>query len=142
MKIARRKLKVEIPTVAMGDIAFNLLVFFVILARSQDDSHVQWDPAQSGKVENVGNPRVSVSVEKENPENPNNPPRTFLNGRPISLGELSTGIENLLGNAPAGERRVLLKISKETPAATFEPILEAVSQAGGEIVHVLEEDKK
>jgi len=30
MKIARRPFRVEIPSVAMGDIAFNLLIFFVI----------------------------------------------------------------------------------------------------------------
>jgi biopolymer transport protein ExbD len=134
MKISRRKLKCEIPSVAMGDIAFNLLVFFVILARAQDDSHLQWEPAKTPKVENVGNPRVSVTVDKEN--------RLYLNGRQVGVSQLASGIETLLGDTPAGKRVVLLKIHKETLAATFEPILEAASQAGGEIVHVLEEDKR
>ena len=52
MKIARKRLKAEVPSVAMGDIAFNLLMFFVILARAQDDSHLKWEPAatrQGGK---------------------------------------------------------------------------------------------
>ena len=48
----------------------------------------------------------------------------------------------VLGNAPAGKRTILLKIHKETLAGRFEPILEAVSQAGGEIVHVVEEEKR
>lgn len=133
MKVARRKLRVEVPTVAMGDIAFNLLVFFVILARAQDDSHLQWDPAKTAKVDNVGQASVSVTVDKEN--------RLYLNGRRIGERDLSAGIEKLLGNAGVGKRVVLLKIHKETLAATFEPILEAVSQAGGELVHVLEEEK-
>ena len=33
MKINRRKLRVEVPTVAMGDIAFNLLIFFLVATR-------------------------------------------------------------------------------------------------------------
>jgi len=36
---------------------------------------------------------------------------------------------------------VLLKIHKDTLASTFEPIMEAVSQAGGDVVHVLEEER-
>src|SRR5438552_1867492 len=99
MKISRRKLKIEIPTVAMGDIAFNLLIFFVILARAQDDSHLQWEPAKTAKVENVGNPRVSVTVDKES--------RLFLNGKQISVSQLAEGIEKLLGSLPAGNRLVL-----------------------------------
>ena len=41
-----------------------------------------------------------------------------------------------------GKRAVLLKIHRETLAATFEPIMEAVSQAGGDLVHVLTEEKQ
>ena len=36
---------------AMGDIAFNLLIFFVILARAQDDGHVKWIPPTSPDTE-------------------------------------------------------------------------------------------
>ena len=38
----------------MGDIAFNLLIFFVILARAQDDSHLQWEPAKAEEVQSAG----------------------------------------------------------------------------------------
>ena len=50
-------------------------------------------------------------------------------------------LDDALGDAPPGKRVVVLKIHKATLAATFEPIVEAVSQSGGEIVHVLEEEK-
>lgn len=134
MKITRRKLRVEVPTVAMGDIAFNLLVFFVILARSQDDSHLKWEPARTAEVENFGNPRVSITVDIEN--------RVYLNGRQVSVREISTGVQSFLGDLPPGRRIVLLKIHKDTLAATFEPIVEAVSEAGGEVVHVLQQDQR
>jgi len=44
MKLQRKKLTASIPAFAMGDIGFLLLIFFVILARAQDDSHIQWQP--------------------------------------------------------------------------------------------------
>ena len=42
MKIARRRLKSGVPSVAMADIAFNLVLFFIMMAKTQDDSHLQW----------------------------------------------------------------------------------------------------
>ena len=60
MKIPRRKHKADVPSVAMGDIAFNLLIFFVILAKAQDDSHLNWTPASTAKVESAGVTRVRL----------------------------------------------------------------------------------
>lgn len=134
MKISRRKLKVEVPTVAMGDIAFNLLIFFVILARVQDDSHLRWQPAATPKVEKFGQSKVRVTIDKEG--------QLYLNGQPIAPYDLKGRIETLLGDLPAGQRIVLLKVDRETQAQKFEPVIEAISDAGGELVHVLDEERK
>ena len=133
MKIARRMPKCEVPSTAMGDIAFNLLIFFVILARAQDDSDKVWQPAVTSKVESAGFSPASVLVDKDQ--------KLYLNGAEIGEQQLAKEIEDLLGNSPAGQRTVLLKIDRGATAQRFEPVIEAVSQAGGEIVHVLEEEK-
>ena len=49
--------------------------------------------------------------------------------------------QELLGSAPPGDRVVLLKVHKESLAQRFEPVIEAISEAGGDLVHVLEEKK-
>ncbi len=67
--------------------------------------------------------------------------RLYLNGKELGIAQLSGRIDNLLKNKPAGDRTVLLKIHKEAQAQRFEPIIEAVSEAGGEIVHILDEEK-
>lgn len=133
MKITRKTPRVGIPNVAMGDIAFNLLIFFVILAQAQDDSHLKWLPASSEKLESAGHSKVSILVDVDS--------KVYLNGQQVGIGQLEAEIGALLEGRPVGERRVLLKIDKETQAIIFEPIIEAVSKVGGEIVHVLEEDK-
>lgn len=134
MKISRRPTRVDIPNTAMGDIAFNLLIFFVILARAQDDSHLHWDPANAEKLDSAGHASVSVLIDSEN--------KLYLNGQEIGISQLSGRIEELLGKAPAGKRTVWLKVHQEILAQRFEPILEAVSEAGGDLVHILEENKK
>ena len=65
MKIARRTSKAEVPSMAMGDIAFNLIIFFVILARAQDDSHLNWEPARAEELESSGAARVSVVIDRD-----------------------------------------------------------------------------
>ena len=134
MKMQRKQPKVDIPSVAMGDIAFNLLVFFVILAQSQDDSHIQWTPAKAENLQGSGYTRVTVTIDKDQ--------KVYLNGQELSEGQLASRIESHLGNAPAGHRKVLLKAHSECTAAKFEPVIEAISQAGGELVHILEDKKK
>lgn len=115
---------------AMGDIAFNLLIFFVILARVQDDSHLKWQPARAEETESGKQAKVSVLIDQDE--------KVYLNGQPIGISQLSKAVEQQLGDAPAGERTVLLKIHRESKALIFEPVIEAISEAGGDLFHVVE----
>lgn len=132
MKFTRRKPEVSPPYVSMADIAFNLVLFFLILAKTQDDSHLQWEAAKAKATKQVQNSRVSVTVDKDN--------KLYFNGQEIGLRQLAAAITNELGTEQGADRVVMLKIHKETLAATFEPIIEAVSQTGAEVVHILEEE--
>ncbi len=130
MIIPRRKIQATVPTFAMGDIGFLLLIFFVILARVQNDSHIQWTPAQIDEVEPAAAALAGVAIDSGR--------KVYLDGREISPDSLAGQLESILGDAPEGSRRVHLKIDKDTPAAVFEPVIEAISEAGGEITHILE----
>lgn len=134
MKIKRKTSRAEVPSMAMGDIAFNLLIFFVILARAQDDSHLQWTPAEAANIEAAGHSKVSIVVDKDN--------KLYLNGGEIGVGQLAGEIQDELGDLPAGERIVLLKVHQEILAQRFEPVIEAISEAGGDLVHIVEDEKK
>ncbi|MEO8494992.1 MAG: biopolymer transporter ExbD [Planctomycetota bacterium] len=133
MKITRRKSRAEVPSTAMGDIAFNLLIFFVILAQAQDDSHLQWTPAKAGNLENAGHSMVSVLIDKDS--------KLYLNGQQIGIAELADRIETALGDAPQGQRTVLVKVHNDTLAQRFEPVIEAISEAGGDLIHIVEEQR-
>ncbi len=134
MRFNRKKLEITPPYVSMADIAFNLVLFFLILAKTQDDSNrLDWVPAKATGAQPVKNPQVSITVDRDN--------KVYLNGQQIGLRDLAEKVAALLGDKPPTERSVVLKIHNETLAATFEPIMEAVSQAGGEVVHVIEEER-
>jgi biopolymer transport protein ExbD len=133
MKIQRRTSRAEIPALAMGDIAFNLLIFFVILARANDDSFLQWQPAKATNVESAGQSRVSVLIDTDD--------RLYLNGQEIGIAQLADRIRETLGDAAPGKRNVFLKVHREATAIRFEPVIEAISEAGGDLVHILEEER-
>lgn len=130
MNIPRKKFNATLPAMAMGDIAFLLLIFFVILARATDDSHLVWRPADEPDLEPAGQALASVVIDQDQ--------RLFLNGGEAAVETLAGSLEQLLGDAATGGRIVHLKIDREVPAEIFEPVIEAVSAAGGDLVHVLE----
>ena len=134
MKIPKRSFEASIPSMAMGDIAFLLLIFFVILAKAQDDSHLIWEPAADEELEQAKNYKASVVIDVKH--------RTYLNGQPIPQALLEGRLSELLGDAEPSKRTVLLKVHKDATVLQFEPVIEAVSKSGGEIHHVLEQERK
>jgi biopolymer transport protein ExbD len=134
MKIKRQPSRAEVPSIAMGDIAFNLLVFFVILARAQDDSHLQWKAAKAKDLEVAKYTKVSIVIDKDE--------KLYVNGLQVNESQLGPMITKYLGEAPPGERTVLLKADKDSKALRFQPVLEAIGEAGGDLVHVLDDDRK
>ncbi|MCE9567712.1 MAG: biopolymer transporter ExbD [Planctomycetes bacterium] len=155
MKFKRRPLEVTAPYVSMADIAFNLVLFFLIMAKTQDDSNrIEWDPARSTGAQPVKNAKVTVTVDKgqvildqngkptmKDGKPERGEPRLYFNGQQVGMRDLTEKVAAALGDKPPTERIVVLKIHNETLASTFEPIMEAVSQAGGEVVHVIEEER-
>jgi biopolymer transport protein ExbD len=155
MKFKRRKLDIVPPFVGMADIVFNLVLFFLILARIQDESQIKWEPAQAKGAKAVAKARVTITVDKGEQVLDSNGkhvvdrygkleyknPKVYLNGKQVGLMNLTALVAAALGDSPPGERTVLLKIHKDTLAATFEDIIAKVSEAGGEMVHVVEEER-
>lgn len=133
MKIPRKTFDAAIPATAMGDIAFLLLIFFVILARALDDSHLRWRPASSPDLVSGGTPAASVVIDSDK--------KIYLNGRQFVPSDLSAALTLRLGDSPAGDRTVHLKVDREVTAHVFEPVIESISVAGGDLVHILEPEE-
>ena len=134
MKLPRKKLTASVPSFAMGDIGFLLLIFFVILARAQDDSHIQWEPAQMKDVKMAAAPSATVAIDSGF--------KTYLDGKEIAPEEIAGRLKEILGDTPAGQRNVFLKVHKEAKATHFEPVIAAISEAGGDLIHILEPEKE
>lgn len=134
MNIQRKRLTASIPSFAMGDIGFLLLIFFVILARAQDDSHIRWEPAKLPEVTMAAAPLASVVIDAGF--------KTYLDGKEIAPEEIGPALADILGETPAGQRNVFLKVHREAKATHFEPVIAAISEAGGDLIHILEPEEQ
>lgn len=140
MKFKRRPFHLSPPYVSMADIAFNLVLFFLIMARVKSNDFIEWKPAAVPEAAKVAKVSVTITTGYKRGDE-NKTMRVFLNGDEIGLKELAAEVERRL-EGEGKDRTVLLKIHQDTLASTFEPIMEAVSQAGGDVVHALDEDPR
>lgn len=137
MKLKRKVREAPIPYIPMADLAFNLLIFFLVLAKAQQDTQ-QWVKASSPGVSQVVATKVVVTITKPNEKGER---KVYLNNDEVGVRELADRINAAFGDGPQEKRTVLLKVDKGAPAAIFEPVMEAISQAGAEVFHALNEAK-
>jgi len=134
MKMHRKKFSADVPSVAMGDIAFLLLIFIVIMATAKKppDSHVVAEPPQAERPDETRPAMAWVAIDNEG--------QTYLNGKRIEPAALRDKLEAMLAGIPYQDRIIDLKAHKTTPASVYEPVLEAVS--GVAIVKIIIREPK
>lgn len=136
MKVRRRnKLLVESPGVATGDIAFNLLVFFLVCASTQPESGRRQDIPRSeeskAKTEQQQNLEVTMT-------------RTTvaINGELVPLVDFPSRIRQRLPRDAAPEEKiVVIKSARDTTYEHWIAVTAAIEDAGGTITIQLTEEQ-
>lgn len=136
MKLRRQnQLLAEPPSSATGDIAFNLIVFFLVCASVQPDS---------GRSQSLPN---SESTKQQQPKNKNievqlTRTAVLLNGDQVSIEDFSKDIRSLLSRKVSAEDRIVVVKSKpETPYHHWIAITTAIEDAGGTVTLQIEEER-
>lgn len=138
MKLRRNtQLLIEPPAVATGDIAFNLIVFFLVCASTAPDSgRKQSIPKSENKTEKE---QQSENVEVALSRNYN---VVQVNGSPIGMPELRSRLSNLLSSKGRAEDRiVIVKSSQDTPYHHWIKVTEEIEAAGGVITLQVEDER-
>ena len=139
MKRSRNnKLLVEPPTSATGDIAFNLIVFFLVCASVQPDSGRKQTLPRSEETEQEQQDDKNVEVQLSRSE-----AVVTLNGDPINMSELPRRLTTLLQNKVNQEDRVVVVKSKpDTKYSHWITVTGMIEQAGGVITIQTEEERE
>lgn len=135
MKIHKNAILVEPPSVATGDIAFNLIVFFLVCASTQPDAgrkqelpRSEQQQEQEEKLENI---QVDIARTTQ-----------AVNGDPVTVAQFLPKLKRLLASRRRPEDRVVLvKSTKDTPYERWIQVTGLIEDAGGSITLQLEEEQ-
>jgi biopolymer transport protein ExbD len=132
-----KKLLVEPAAVATGDIAFNLIVFFLVCASVQPDSGKRQDLPRSEQTK-------KQEQKKENIELALTRTRTVVsvNGDPIKTEELPGRLRRLLeGKKRPEDRVVIVKSKPDVPYDHWIAVTAIVQDLGANITIQREEER-
>ncbi len=135
----RRKLLAEPPASATGDIAFNLIVFFLVCASVQPDSGREQVLPRSEQQQQEQKKTENIEVQLTRD-------RVFVNGSPMKINDFPANFQGALTRAlenktSQSDRVVVVKSKPETPYSYWITITEMIEQAGGIVTIQREEEQ-
>ncbi len=129
MKRSRSKKKrraVPVPIASMGDIAFLLIIFFMVCSEVTKEKNLNVTLPMSENVEKNKYSLVArIAIDAD--------AQIFFDGRPVdSAKDVEWGVRAMLEKTVLEDQRhVQFKCDAALPKETFEPVLKAIAEAGG-----------
>ena len=123
----RKKADMRVPTSSMGDIAFLLIIFFLLTSKFMQESHVKYETAKSPDIETVKDTNISVIVDENN--------TIWLQGEECaSADDLKSRIETLkLDMKDDKSAVVMLKVHRRALHEVYGNVVMKLSEAGVKI---------
>jgi biopolymer transport protein ExbD len=135
MELRRGKLLVDPPASASSDIAFILIIFFLVCAAVQPETGVaQILPKTEEKTDKRDQSKnIEVSI---------TPSSIVLNGSPLKLPEFAQRLSSALSSKTRdADRIVTVKSAPNTPYPLWIKVSQIIEQAGGILTLELESDR-
>lgn len=135
MKLKRGKMLVDPPACASSDIAFTLIIFFLVCAAVQPETGMsQALPKTEEKSEERDQSKnLEVSI---------TPSSIVLNGSPLQLPEFARRLSaELKKKTREQDRIVVVKSAPDTPYPVWIGVSRAIDEAGGVLTLELESDR-
>lgn len=136
-RIKKTRRIASVPVASMGDIAFLLIIFFLLLSDFNKDKKYPMDLPVSGQVKKVEK-HISARVDIDKEGN------IYLDAKRVEDSkEVESELTELLKDTISDDQRhVQFKCDSSQTKAVFEPVLQAIAQAGGIIEAVGEKEQE
>ena len=123
----KKRRPIPVPIASMGDIAFLLIIFFLVCSEvAKDKANLQVTLPLSEHVQKVEASVVARVAVDEIGE------IYFDGARVDSAKDVEWGVRALLASTVTDDQRhVQFKCDAALPKETFEPVLKAIAEAGG-----------
>jgi biopolymer transport protein ExbD len=122
MKIARRVLPAEIPTSSMADVAFLLIIFFLVASFYSVTRGIQFSLPKHDEASLTAEPEAAVLIEIASDGT------LTVDNRGMTLDQLRGYIEPKLQRNPT--KSVIMQTSLEAPYQAMTDVFDELRQAG------------
>ena len=135
MRGRRTRVLVEPPAHATGDIAFNLIVFFLVCASIQPDSgRPQTLPSSETVEDQQQTEKIEVAISRA---------AVIINGDATTLNRARQRIETLLaGKTDPEDKVVIVKSDPDTQYSRWLIVSSMIEDAGGIVTLQMEEERE
>jgi len=127
---------IPVPVASMGDIAFLLIIFFMVCSRFAKDPGVSIDSPTTIEVARLDDYPIVVLIDKEG--------QIYFQGEPVAgPDQVEAGVRFLVeGRTTDRARTVLFRCDRDVVGThVFLPVMEAIAKGGGKIAAAGEESK-
>ena len=119
-----KRAPVVVPITSMGDIAFLLIIFFMVTSNFIKNRNIEVEQAASPDIHKVQPTQLTVTMDGKG--------ELRFDGEICPLNTLEGAVSARLKDLP--EKRVEVKMDKNLTKDQFMPVFEALSAAGAKIV--------
>ena len=134
-KKKQKRRAIPVPIASMGDIAFLLIIFFLVCSEiAKDNANIQTTPPVSEHVKKMkASVAARVAIDTDGV--------IYFDGTQVdSAKDVEWGVRAILANTASDDQRhVQFKCDAALPKETFEPVMKAIVEAGG-ILEAVGED--
>lgn len=132
----KKRRSLPLPTASMGDIAMLLIIFFMLCSNFAKEVGVNLAPPTSIDVEKMKDTSISVAID--------NVGKYTVNGAEVpDPKSVKFAVEALIGKRTNAEARtVVFKCDQSIDKKVFEPVIEAISEAGGTVAAMGEKRRR
>ena len=131
----RHRAAILVPVASMGDIAFLLIIFFMICSRFAKEAGVKIMAPDTVDVTKLEEYPMVVAIDELG--------KIYFQGWEVpNAGALEANIrEQVEGKTTARAKTVIFRCDRRVEKDVFEPVLEAIAKGGGRIAAVGDETK-
>ena len=122
MKIARRQVDAEIPTASMADVAFLLIIFFLVASFYSVTRGIQFSLPKHDEAALTAEPEAAVLIEIASTG------ALTVDSKPMPIGELKGYIGGKLERNPT--KSVILQTSMDAPYQAMTDVFDELRQIG------------
>jgi biopolymer transport protein ExbD len=125
MKLQRKiKPKPMVPMASMSDIAFLLIIFFMVSTTFMKESGIEAKPPKTRVGEELKKKVLATLTIDENGE-------TYLDGTRLPISGIPERLEGRFGDRKLEDRIIVLKCDRDVQSALYVPVIEKISEVGG-----------